>query len=86
MRYQYAGPGPIEDDELGLVRPGDVHDLDVEPAWGPWECLDQAPAPDGGRQSAAGLAPAQAGADGGQPSLAPTAPAAFAPLAPKEDM
>ena len=40
-RYQYVGPGPHEDAVIGLVRPGDVREFDEEPAWGPWEPLDE---------------------------------------------
>jgi hypothetical protein len=43
--YEYTGPGPHEDPELGLVRPGDVREFDEEPAWGPWRLIE--PEPDG---------------------------------------
>lgn len=38
-RYRYEGPGPVEDDDGHLVRPGDVAEFDSEPAWGPWREL-----------------------------------------------
>lgn len=52
MRYQYAGPGPIEVisggepirrgdvREFELIRPGDVREYDAAPDWGPWDLLD----------------------------------------------
>ena len=71
-KYRYTGPGPIEVLSGGEVtRPGDVREFDAVPDWGPWEPLDEPEAPGTGQQSGAGLAPAQAAADGGQPIVAP---------------
>jgi hypothetical protein len=42
MNYVYEGPGPHEDEELGLIRPGDVRYFDEEPPWGPWRPLGEA--------------------------------------------
>jgi hypothetical protein len=42
VNYVYEGPGPHQDPEIGLVRPGDVRDFDEEPAWGPWRKLSEA--------------------------------------------
>lgn len=36
-RYVYAGPGPVDDGEGGICRPGDIRD--TEPDWGPWDEL-----------------------------------------------
>ena len=67
MDYRYAGPGPHEDPELGLIRPGDVRQFDEEPDWGPWERAgrpasshggDEPPSPTGASPSAPGAAPA----------------------------
>jgi hypothetical protein len=41
--YEYQGPGPHEDDEGGIVRPGDVREFAEEPNWGPWQLVE----PDG---------------------------------------
>jgi hypothetical protein len=49
--YEYAGPGPHEDGELGLVRPGDRHEFDEEPPWGPWRLIE--PEPDGAESDSA---------------------------------
>jgi hypothetical protein len=38
--YRYTGPGPHEDAELGLIRPGGVREFDEEPSFGPWELLE----------------------------------------------
>lgn len=41
MRFQYAGPGPVEVVSGGeLIRPGDVREYDAAPSWGPWDLLD----------------------------------------------
>ena len=37
MKLRYAGPGPHDDGQGGIVRPGDVWDWPEEPDWGPWE-------------------------------------------------
>ena len=39
-KYRYAGGGPHDDGQGGLVRPGDEWDWPGEPEWGPWERLD----------------------------------------------
>jgi hypothetical protein len=44
MKYVYEGPGPQEDPELGLVKPGDEREFDAEPSWGPWRCIQPEPA------------------------------------------
>ena len=42
-RYEYIGPGPREDAESGLIRPGDEREFDEEPAFGPWrEIVEEA--------------------------------------------
>ena len=48
--YEYTGPGPHEDPELGLIRPGDVREFGAEPDFGPWRLV-------GGALAAAGEAP-----------------------------
>lgn len=45
-RYEYAGPGPHDDGQGGIVRPGDVRDFAAEPSWGPWRLLDEPAAPE----------------------------------------
>jgi hypothetical protein len=35
-KYAYAGPDPIPDGEGGIVRPGEVREMDELPPWGPW--------------------------------------------------
>ena len=81
MQYRYTGPGPVTDPEGEIVRPGDEREFDEEPAWGPWEPVGepQTELPGGRQQSAAGLAPAQAAADGGQPIVTPLAAPLTAP-------
>jgi len=66
VKYVYNGPGPHEDPELGLVRPGDEREFGAEPAWGPW--LPIAPEP---ADPAPGRAPAPPPAS--QPPAAPAA-------------
>lgn len=39
MKYRYDGPGPQEDGEGGIVRPGD--ERDELPDWGPWTPVDE---------------------------------------------
>lgn len=36
-RWRYVGPGPQDDPEGGIVRPGDIREFDAVPDWGPWE-------------------------------------------------
>lgn len=43
-KYRYAGPGPQEDGDGGLVRPGDEREFGTEPDWGPWELIEGVPA------------------------------------------
>lgn len=55
MRFQYTGPGPLEVQDLtgkivDLIRPGDVREYDIEPHYGPWECIDPPPEADEGGQ------------------------------------
>jgi hypothetical protein len=76
--WEYAGPGPVEDGAGGIVHPGDRREMAEPPPWGPWNPVPHVsgevpedPAPGGERQSAAGQAPAQAGANGGQSSVTP---------------
>jgi hypothetical protein len=63
-RYRYAGPGPQETPEGGIVRPGDEQEFAEEPVYGPWELLGGVPAkPDdsggqGGDSSGGAQAPA----------------------------
>ena len=66
-RYRYAGPGPQEDGDGGIARPGDVREFADEPAWGPWEPL---PDEDGGAVS-----------DSPAPATPAPAPAAVSPAA-----
>jgi hypothetical protein len=41
-RYRYIGPGPIEVISGGeVIRPLDEREFAEEPAWGPWELLDE---------------------------------------------
>lgn len=40
MKYAYNGPGPQEDPDGGLVRPGDVREFSEAPDWGPWLPVD----------------------------------------------
>jgi hypothetical protein len=66
-RWRYAGPGPQDDGQGGIVRPGEERDFDQEPAWGPWE-----PVPDGD-----GGAVSDSAASGAvPPAPAPVSPAA----------
>lgn len=78
MRLRYAGPGPHDDEGLGLVRPGDVYDFSETPDWGPWEPVDDGaekpaeapgtPAPAGGGESQpADSTPPAAASSTGQP-------------------
>ena len=58
MRYQYAGPGPIEALSGGeLIRPGDIREFDVAPTWGPWDLIDE-PAPEPAPEPVPAPAPA----------------------------
>lgn len=45
MKYRYDGPAPIEVDDFGLVKPGDEHEFDSPPEWGPWSVVIE-PKPD----------------------------------------
>jgi hypothetical protein len=63
-RYRYAGGGPQEDGDGGIVRPGDERDFEGEPLWGPWVLIDE----DGGAVS-----------DSAPPVTAPPAPAPASP-------
>ena len=56
---------------FGRSVPGDLADLPAGAAFDTEHWENVGAAPGGERQSAAGRAPAPAGADGGQPSLAP---------------
>jgi hypothetical protein len=81
VKYIYEGPGPQDDGDGGIVRPGDVRDFGQEPDWGPWRLADDpvadAPSPAPGAEmpaeSPATLAPAPAP---GSPAAASTAPPA----------
>ena len=69
-RYEYAGPGPQEDPDGGLVRPGDVREFDEEPAWGPWEPVpDEAQEAPGATETSA-PAPASPGPAAATPAAA----------------
>ena len=55
MEYVYEGPGPQEDPEGGIARPGDVREFPEPPAWGPWRPVDGAEGgvePSGTREAA----------------------------------
>ena len=41
--YRYAGDGPQEDPQGGLVRPGDEREFGGDPGWGVWELLPAEP-------------------------------------------
>lgn len=77
MRYEYAGPGPHEDGELGLIRPGDIRDFGEEPDRGPWRLLDD---PDGGAES--GSPPSGTQAPAPAPDSPPASGLAAFPAAP----
>jgi hypothetical protein len=38
--YEYQGPGPHEEDDGTIVRPGDVREFDTEPDGGPWRLIE----------------------------------------------
>jgi hypothetical protein len=38
--YEYTGPGPHDDGDGGIVRPGDVREFAEEPNWGPWRLIE----------------------------------------------
>jgi len=77
-QYQYAGPGPHDDGEGGIVRPGDVREFGEEPDWGPWRLLP-GPEPDGAEKAAE---PPATQAPAPTPVRPPTA--ATPPPAPKQ--
>ena len=80
MQYTYPGPGPQEDGDGGVVRPGDTRDFDQAPDWGPWE-------PSGGAESdpPAPAAPAPAPAPD-KPAPAASAPPVTASATPPKEM
>jgi hypothetical protein len=75
-KYVYEGPGPHDDRQGGLVRPGDVAEFDAEPDWGPWRLLDEPP--DGAEKP-----PAAPATPPPAPASASPAPASTPPPAPK---
>lgn len=72
-QYRYMGPGPHDDGQGGLVRPGDVWEWPAEPDWGPWEPVGDgaesdppappvpAPTPEAGSPAAASTDPGTEG-------------------------
>lgn len=75
--YEYQGPGPHDDGDGGIVRPGDVREFGGEPAWGPWRLLPE-PDPQAAEEpSAPPATPAP------PPSPASPPPASVAPPVPK---
>lgn len=56
-KYEYAGPGPAEDPEGVIVRPGDVREFADEPAWGPWRALELPALPSPASPPAASVTP-----------------------------
>ena len=84
MRYVYEGPGPHDDGDGGLVRPGDVREYDAEPPWGPWRLLaadDPLNAPEPPESAPAPPPPPAAVPDAVRPPAASTPPPAT-PLKP----
>ena len=73
-RWRYVGPGPQEDPEGGIVRPGDVREFDAMPDWGPWEPVEDE-AQEAPEATGTPAAPA--------PAAAPVSPAAASPAPPK---
>ena len=72
-KWRYTGPGPHDDGDGGLIRPGDVHDFPSEPPYGPFVPVDGAESP---AEPPAAPAPTPA------PAPAPPPPAAAPPAPP----
>jgi hypothetical protein len=75
-RYVYAGPGPVDDGEGGIVRPGDIRG--TEPDWGPWDELPDDDE-DGAEEPAEAPAVPAPATERARPATASTAPPATVP-------
>jgi hypothetical protein len=74
-QHRYTGPHPVPDEDGELVHPGDVREFEADPAWGPWELIEEE------ADGAAGSGPAPA-AEADTGSTAPAAAAVPVPVSP----